>query len=103
MMDRKPRYEFRIGAENLENLADKLQCLAPRTLPEQVTQESYVISAATDDCNAKTRGGRLNLKALLATERGLELWKPVLDAEFPVDRSVIAGQLFPHLKLQAPE
>jgi hypothetical protein len=51
----------------------------------------------------KIRGGRINLKALLAIEQKLELWKPVLDAEFPLDRSVITGQIFPRLELRVPD
>jgi hypothetical protein len=101
--DREPRYEYRIWADNLERLRSELHHLARTTLDEQVSEEIYLIAAATDDCNAKIRGGRLNVKALSATERELELWKLVLDAEFPLDSSVIAAQLFPRLELPAPE
>jgi hypothetical protein len=102
MAELQPRYEYRVWADTLEDVRNSLRRLAtpPRT---ETREETYLISATTDKCNAKIRGGRINIKALLATEQKLELWKPVLDAEFPLDRSVIAGQIFPCLELQAPD
>jgi hypothetical protein len=102
MAELQPRYEYRVWADTLEDVRDNLQRLAT-PLRTETSEETYLISATTDKCNAKIRGGRINLKALLATERKLELWKPVLDAEFPLDRSVISGQIFPCLELRAPD
>ena len=48
-------------------------------------------------------GGRFSIKARLAMEQGLELWKPVLEAEFPLDSSLFAAQIFPGLELRAPD
>jgi len=102
MSELQPRYEYRVWADSLEDVRNNLQRFV--TPPNMETsEETYLISATTDKCNAKIRGGRINLKALLATEQKLELWKPVLDAEFPLDSSVIAGQIFPSLQLQAPD
>lgn len=103
MADQQPRYEYRIWADKLEPLKDELQRLAREIVPDHVSEELYLISGATDDCNAKIRDGRLNIKARIATERGLELWQPVLDAPFPLDRSVIGSQIFPWLKVGAPD
>ena len=100
--DQQPRYEYRIWADKFGFLKDELQRLAREVVPDQVSEEVYVLSGATDDCNAKIRGGRLNIKSRIATEHRLELWEPVLDAEFPLDRSVIAGQIFPCLEVGAP-
>jgi exopolyphosphatase / guanosine-5'-triphosphate,3'-diphosphate pyrophosphatase len=102
MMDVQPRYEYRVWAKTLGEVRDELQRLAHSTLQEQVSEEVYLISAATDDCNAKIRTGRMNLKTRLATEEGLELWKPVLELEFPLSNPVIVDQIFPGLKLPAP-
>lgn len=102
MTELQPRYEYRVWADTLEDVRNDFQRLAtaPRT---ETSEETYLISATTDKCNAKIRGGRMNIKALLATEQELELWKPVLDAGFPLDKSVIAGKIFPCLELHAPD
>jgi exopolyphosphatase / guanosine-5'-triphosphate,3'-diphosphate pyrophosphatase len=102
MAEIKPRYEFRIWGQNLAGLRDQLQRLgaAPRT---ESSKETYLISAATDRCNAKIRRDLMDIKVLIGTERGLEQWKPVLKAEFPLERSVIAAQIFPALELAAPQ
>ncbi len=102
MMELQPRYEYRVWGNTLEDVRDNLERLAT-PLRTETSKETYLISATTDKCNAKIRGGRINLKALLAIEQKLELWKPVLNAEFPLDRSVISGQIFPCLELRAPD
>lgn len=100
MAEIKPRYEFRVWAETLAPLRSKLETLAQ---PKQmVSQETYLISSMTDRCNAKIRSALMDIKLLVAEDRGLEQWKPVLKAGFPLDSSVIAGQVFPSLQLPAP-
>jgi hypothetical protein len=102
MADLQPRYEYRVWADTLGDVRNNLRRLA--TAPHTETSEDiYLISATTNKCNAKIRGGRMNIKVLLAMEQGLELWKPVLDTEFPLDRSVVAEQIFPGLELHAPD
>jgi len=44
---------------------------------------NYLISAATDRCNAKIRNALMDIKIMIGTHRGLEQWKPVLKAGFP--------------------
>jgi len=100
MVELQPRYEYRVWADALEDVRNNLQRLATASTTES-SEETYLISATTDKCNAKIRGARMNIKILLATEQGLELWKPVMDMEFPLDKSVIAGQICPRLELQA--
>ncbi len=102
MAELQPRYEYRVWADSLDDVRNNLQRLAA-PLRTETSEETYLISAITDKCNAKIRSGRINLKALLATEQKLELWKPVLDAEFPLDSSVITRQIFPCLELRAPD
>jgi exopolyphosphatase / guanosine-5'-triphosphate,3'-diphosphate pyrophosphatase len=101
MAEITPRYEFRIWADALAGLRDKLE---QRTAPSraETSNETYLISAATDRCNAKIRNHLMDIKLLVGTHRGLEQWKPVLKADFPLDQSVIAAQVFPHLELAAP-
>ena len=102
MADEHPRFEYRVWAATLEGVRNKLQqlAIAPRT---ETSEETYLISATTYKCNAKIRRGRMSIKALLAMEQRLELWKPVLEAEFPLDRSLIAKQVFPGLELGSPD
>jgi hypothetical protein len=101
MADSQPRYEYRVWAETLEAVRSELQRLAV-TLGTEPSEETYLLSAATDNCNTKIRRGLMDIKVLLATEQGLELWKPVLQAEFPLDRSLISGQIFHYLELPLP-
>ena len=102
MAELLPRFEYRVWADTLEDVRNNLQRLAtaPRT---ETSEETYLISSTTDKCNAKIRGGRFSIKARLAMEQGLELWKPVLEAEFPLDSSLIVAQIFPGLELRAPD
>ena len=54
------------------------------------SEETYIVSKATDKCNAKIRAALMDIKVLVAEDRGLEQWKPVLKAGFPLESSVIA-------------
>lgn len=100
MDDTGARYEFRLWGESLADLRQRLERRA--TPVKAASRETYLIPRATDRCNAKIRAELIDMKLLLAERRGLEQWKPVLKAAFPVDRAVIAGQIFPNLHLRAP-
>src|SRR5271157_1713400 len=97
MSEIKPRYEFRVWAETLTPIREKLDRLA--SPKETVSQETYLVSAKTDKCNAKIRAALMDIKVLVAEDRGLEQWKPVLKAGFPLESSVIATLVFPSLEL----
>ncbi len=43
-----------------------------------------MVAVASDDVNAKIRGGLLDIKVLAAVSRGCEQWRPWLKAEFPL-------------------
>ncbi len=96
----KPRYEFRVWEETLASVHDRLGLMAQAKTAE--SEETYLISKATDKCNAKIRGALMDIKVLVATDRGLEQWKPILKGGFPLERSVIATQVFPSLDLSPP-
>ena len=100
MAEVKPRYEFRVWAPDLAAVRRKLEQLA--SAKETKSQETYLISSATEKCNAKIRDGLMDIKVLVGEDRGLEQWKPILKAGFPLDRSVIAAKVFPNLQLPAP-
>jgi exopolyphosphatase / guanosine-5'-triphosphate,3'-diphosphate pyrophosphatase len=97
MSEIKPRYEFRVWSETLAPIREKLNRLAePR---EMVSEETYLISAITDRCNAKIRAGLMDIKVLVDEDRGLEQWNPVLKAGFPLLSSAITTQVFPSLQI----
>ncbi len=79
--------------ERLERLA------SPK---KTVSQETYLVSATTDKCNVKIRAGLMDIKLLVAEDRGLEQWSPILKAPFPLESSVVATQVFPSLELPPP-
>ena len=100
MEEIKPRYEFRVWADQLGLVRERLERLAQPKVTE--SEETYIISAATDKCNAKIRAALMDLKVLVAVNRGLEQWKPVMKGEFPLPNSVISGQVFPSLEVAPP-
>jgi hypothetical protein len=103
MPESKPRYEFRTWSQNLAELRDKLQSFAQPSRTER-SQEIYLVStAATDRYLIKIRHGQLDIKVLMSTHQGLELWQPMLKADFPLDLAVIATQLFAAFQLPAPQ
>src|SRR5271166_3025868 len=69
MSEIKPRYEFRIWAETLTPIRERLERLA--SPKETVSQETYLVSATTDKCNAKIRADLMDIKVLVAEDRGL--------------------------------
>jgi exopolyphosphatase / guanosine-5'-triphosphate,3'-diphosphate pyrophosphatase len=96
----KPRYEFRIWADTLALVQEKLARLAQPKTAE--SEETYLISEATDKCNAKIRDALMDIKVLVAEDRGLQQWEPILKAGFPLESSVIATLVFPSLRLSPP-
>jgi exopolyphosphatase/guanosine-5'-triphosphate,3'-diphosphate pyrophosphatase len=101
MAEIKPRYEFRIWGDSLGPLRDKLQAMAQPS--SKSSDESYLISAATDRSNVKVRAELMDIKVLVAEDRGLEQWKPILKAGFPLAGAIIVEQVFPSLELKAPQ
>jgi len=101
MADIESRYEFRVWGESLAELREKI---GRRATPVKATsRETYLISRTTDRCNAKIRAELIDIKMLRAEYRGLEQWKPVLKAPFPLDQAIIAGQIFPNLDIAPPQ
>jgi hypothetical protein len=101
MVEIKPRFEFRSWGENCERERKLLEALAtPGTA--KTSSEIYLISGSTDRSNVKIRSGLMDIKVLNRTERGLELWEPVLKAEFPLDAATIATGIYPRLELAPP-
>jgi len=100
MEEIKPRYEFRIWGDKLGSVCERLERLAQPKVTE--SEETYIVSAATEKCNAKIRAALMDIKVLVAASRGLEQWKPIMKGEFPLNSTVIADQVFPSLEVRAP-
>jgi len=100
MPEIKPRYEFRIWADSLAAHREKLSALAQPS--QKSSDETYFISGETEKCNAKVRDRLMDIKVLVAEDRGLEQWKPILKAEFPLEAAVITAQVFSSLQLSPP-
>ncbi len=101
MAETQPRYEFRVWARNFGELRERLE---RRAAPVRaVSEETYFVSKTTDRSDVKIRSELMDIKVLNAEHLGLELWKPVLKAAFPMDRSVIATEILPRLELESPQ
>jgi hypothetical protein len=96
------RYEFRVWAASLAEVRKRLEKLS-RPQPAEQSRETYVVSDATDDTNAKIRAGTMDIKILLRTDRNLEQWNPYLKADFPINAALIAERIFPALHVDPPE
>ena len=96
------RYEFRAFAQHFGLAEEKMRRLA-KFEQFRESSEIYILSAANDEHNIKIRYGTLDIKVLVKEERGLQQWQPKMKAEFPVKTAVIREELFPALKVAAPE
>lgn len=99
----EPRWEFRIWGDSLEPLRRSLGelCAAQPAAEPERSCETYVVSDATDETNAKIRAGAIDIKVLLRAEHGLEQWRPELKSAFPIDAPTLA-QVFASLRVDAP-
>ena len=76
----RPRYEFRVWGEGLATVRKSLELLAQPKTAE--SEETYLISRTTEKCNAKIRAALMDIKVLVAEDRGLQQWKPILKLDF---------------------
>jgi len=86
--DSAPRYEFRIWAPSLAEVRERLERLSGPQ-PAAQSRETYIVSDATDDTNAKIRADTMDIKVLLRTDQNLEQWSPYPTAHFPNDATLI--------------
>lgn len=96
-----PRYEFRVWAASLAAVRARLEKLSG-SQPAMQTRETYIVSEATDETNAKIRTDAIEIKVLLRTNQNLEQWNPHLKADFPIDTALIAEEIFPALHVDPP-
>ncbi len=92
-----PRWEWRTFGARLSNIESKVG-LTAQIAPRQ-SDEIYLLNSAAAH-NAKIRGGVLEVKRLLRVDaNGLEQWRPVFKASFPLSAPV-AQSAFAALELQ---
>jgi len=95
-----PRYEYRVWAPDLTELEVRLvkRC---EPLGVRVSEEIYLVFLRTD-LNVKIRSGVLDIKQLVGTEQGFQLWAPTLKEAFPLPRSSAAEVLADIAKSDPP-
>ena len=94
-----PRWEWRTFGGDLGAAASRLQALEPTGV--QISDEVYLLSAARD-ANVKVRDALMDIKQLEEINAdGLEQWRPVLKAGFPLPTETVA-QVFDALGLPPP-
>ena len=86
-----PRWEWRTFGESFGSAEKRLGELGPTKVTE--SDELYIVSSLGDG-SIKVRGGRLDVKQLeRVSDDGLEQWRPVAKAEFPIAGAEIASFL----------
>src|SRR5438552_18710109 len=86
-----PRWEWRTCGESFGQADDRLRALAPERV--QDSDEVYVLSLESD-ASVKVRDGLMDVKQLEhVNEDGLEQWRPVLKASFPISAGDVASLL----------
>ena len=84
-----PRFEYRVWAPDLTELAGRL---AMHCTPGgvRISEETYLIHPRTD-LNIKIRAETLDIKQLVRTQQGFQLWNPILKEAFPIPASSAAA------------
>jgi hypothetical protein len=95
------RFEFRVWADRLDELGDRLRSLA-EPLEVRESTDTYFVSTAAVDANPKARADLLDIKVLVRVREGFEQWGVRLKAEFPIDAALLRAELFPLLGLAPP-
>ncbi len=94
-----PRWEWRTFGGDLAAAASRLQSLGTSVV--QASDEVYLLSTL-GDANVKIRDGLMDIKQLEQTNGdGLEQWRPVLKAEFPLAAETVM-QVLQALGLSVP-
>ena len=86
-----PRWEWRTFGETFGEAEERLAALEPTRVDE--SDELYVVSRG-GEASIKVRGGVLDVKRLeQVSDDGLEQWRPVAKAEFPIAAAGVASLL----------
>ena len=83
-----PRFEYRVWATDLTELAGRL-AMHCTPLGVRTSEETYLVHPRTD-INIKIRAETLDIKQLVREQRGFQLWTPILKEAFPISASSAA-------------
>ena len=94
-----PRWEWRTFSEPFGEADGRFDALTPER--EQTSDETYAVTAASE-ASAKVRDGLVDVKRLEeVSEDGLQRWRPVLKAPYPLSAEQVAV-LLDALAVDAP-
>ena len=86
-----PRWEWRTFNGDLRTALVPLRALHP--IDRATSDEIYLLSCRSE-ASVKLREGRLDAKGLeQRDDSGLELWRPVMSAQFPVSAAIVVEVL----------
>lgn len=97
-----PRYEFRAFAQNFGLAEEKMRKLSKLDKFRE-SSEIYILSLSNNENNVKIRFDTLDIKVWVKEEKGLQQWKPRMQAEFPVKMEVLRDDVFPALGTAVPQ
>ena len=99
-----PRAEFRVFGHGIIDRVKERMWNGKTVLYQarRMPAETYFLSAATDEANAKVRDGLLDIKTKVGeTPEGYEIFQPRGKFQFPVGREDLAT-ILSHLKVDLP-
>jgi hypothetical protein len=96
------RYEFRVFAQDFGVVEEEIRRRAEVTRYRE-SREVYLMSAGNNENNTKVRGGLMDIKTRLQSDRGLEQWEPRMKAAFPLAQHVIRNEVFAAFGVVVPE
>jgi exopolyphosphatase / guanosine-5'-triphosphate,3'-diphosphate pyrophosphatase len=86
-----PRWEWRVFADDFGEADRRFDAAVPHAVHD--SDETYVI-APVGDASVKVRDGLVDVKVRVATDGdGLEQWKPILKAPYPLSAPEVATVL----------
>jgi len=97
-----PRYEFRAFAQNFGLAEEKMRKLSALDKFRE-SSEIYILSPGNDKNNVKIRYHTLDIKVRVKQEKGLQQWKPHMQAEFPIKMEILRDVVFPALNSAVPQ
>lgn len=101
----RPRFEFRSFGQRFEAVHYRMSRLSmpvPEAVWERQSDEVYVVSRASDRAGVKIRHGAIDIKVLARVTDGLEQWRPVLKAAFPLPVATLREEVWPALETAVP-
>jgi hypothetical protein len=90
------RFEFRRFGANFSPFKDVFAALGPGAA-QPASRETYIVTRLNVEANVKIRAHRLEVKGLIGRLHGLEQWRPVLQAPFPVTAWDVENVMAPAL------